>query len=641
VRPHERWVWTELIGFDREQPDRGVAEYLEAAGFVPAGICLLLTCPSFVLAHQDQPEEVELPPDFCARNAHDRNPLQRRQAWTNWDLKALIRALHDHGIQVYLTVFTWSGRFREAWLNDHPEAGLVVRDAGWAAAVNVLARLADGSYVEDLWAERLTAVLEDYGFDGWHEADGFGPLGGPIYRLCVSDDTVAQFLELRGVRLPPHVAGSCGHDLEKLERRAAWLWRHAREEWIAFYAERWGRFWHKTVAALHARGKRAVVNSAWGREPFESLYRYGVDYRRIAQSGVDGIIVETVAAGLCMDPRPSAGHPNRHHDFLAMLMLLKASVPGTRLIFLHNVHDTVEEWDAVRHRPAVLEREIEALSNVVCTRSDGGLAPCADGFLVCLGDGLRAEAWTWLRERWALAFSDAPRRTLGATLIWSNAAMDAQLEEFVAQRPWTVHRLLFHLLYYGAPVHAVANVRDLAAVQGAILVLNPHLLPAAELEAVLAYRDGPAVLIDPGCCRVMGEPAAIEEASAPLPGDPLTIEEPDGFWDHLEFRPLSEEFLRACVETITRVSGAPRVTEQGESVCLMATETSSGALRLALKNKTPFYARPTVELPGPATAVEVLTPFPSVIETPTPTSLTVCVPPEGVTVVAARPEDQP
>ncbi|MBM3501076.1 MAG: hypothetical protein FJX74_20690, partial [Armatimonadetes bacterium] len=286
MRPHERWVWTELIGFDRDQPDRGVAEYLAAAGFVPDGVCLLLTCPDFVLSHRDRPDEVDLPPDFCARNAHERNPLRRRQTWTNWDLKALIRGLHDRGIQVYLTVFTWSSRFRHAWLRDHPEVGPVVRDAGWSASVNALARLSDGRYLEDLWIEKLTEVLEDYGFNGWHGADGFGPLGGPIYRLCVSDDMVGQFAESGAAPLPPEVTGSCGHDLEKLEARAAWIWRHAREAWIAFYAERWARFWRKTVAALHARGKRAVINSAWGREPFESLYRYGIDYRRIAKTGV-------------------------------------------------------------------------------------------------------------------------------------------------------------------------------------------------------------------------------------------------------------------------------------------------------------------------------------------------------------------
>lgn len=76
------------------------------------------------------------------------------------------------------------------------------------------------------------------------------------------------------------------------------------------------------VTALHGAGRKAVINSAWGRAPFESLYRYGIDYQRIAATGVDAIIVETVAAGLAMDPR--LGNEDRHDDFLSMLMLLRA-----------------------------------------------------------------------------------------------------------------------------------------------------------------------------------------------------------------------------------------------------------------------------------------------------------------------------
>ena len=638
MRPHERWIWTELIGFDSDQLDQGVAEYLGAAGFVPDAVCLLMTSPDFALSHQDWPGEVELPPDFCSRDGHERNPLRRRQVWTNRQLQGLIEGLHARGVQVHLTMFTrfYGNRFHHEWLSDHPEVCLVFRDVGWSASMNVLARLSDGRYLEDVWIAKLAEVMAYYGFDGWHGADGFGPLNGPIYRVCMSDDMVRQFAETGAAELPETVTCDCEHDTDKLERRAAWLWRHAREAWIAFYAERWARFWQKATGALHAAGKRAVINSAWGREPFESLYRYGIDYRRIAGTGVDGIVVETVAAGLSMDPRPNAAHPNRHHDFLAMLMLLKACVPGTRLIFLHNVHDTVEEWDAIHHNPTVLEREIYSLPNVFHTRPDGPLAPCADGFLVCLGDGLRPDEWAWLRERWALAFSDVPRRVLGATLVWSDAAMDAQQADFIARRTWTVHRWLFHLMYYCAPIQSTVNVRDLEALAGAIVVLNPHLLPQEELDRVVAYGGGPVVLIGPEGCRVSGETTATDESSAPVVGDVMDIVEPYGYWDHMEFRLVSEGFLRACAETISRVSGAPTVVDGGDAVCVMATETSTGAIRVAIKNKTPFYARPTVELPCPAGSVAVVTPFPSVIEAPTSTRFVVRVPPDGITVVEAR-----
>ena len=509
MRPHERWIWTELIGFDSEQPDQGVAEYLETTGFVPDCICLLITSPDFALSHEDWPGEVDLPPDFCSRDGHDHNPQRSRQVWTNRQLRSLIDGLH------------------------------------------------------------------------------------------------------------------------------------AREEWIEFYAERWAGFWRKAMAAIHAAGKKAVINSAWGRAPFESLYRYGVDYRRIAEAGVDGIVVETVAAGLSMDPRPEAANPNRHHDFLAMLMLIKARVPDTRLIFLHNVHDTVEEWDAIHHKPTVLEREIYALSNVFITRADGKLAPCANGFLACLGDGIAAEQWSWLRERWELAFSDSPRRALGATLVWSDAAMDAQQADFIANRSWTVHRLVFHLMSRGAPVQTTVNVHDVHAASGAILVINPNLLPPAELESVLAYEGGPIVLIGPEGCCVHGEPECItDDDDASLPGDVMGIVEPYGYWDHMEFRPASEEYLQACADAIVRAAGVFTVTDEAESVGLMVTESSAGALRIAIKNKTPFYARPTIEISQPIDSVAVLTMFPSMLDAPEGNAFSVRVPPDGITVVEVTPATQ-
>ncbi len=96
-RPHERWIWTELIGFDNQQADLGVAEYVETAGFTPTGICLMLTSPDFVLSHEPAEDEIVLPEDFCARDGHDFNPQRQRQAWTNRQLQGLIRELQARG----------------------------------------------------------------------------------------------------------------------------------------------------------------------------------------------------------------------------------------------------------------------------------------------------------------------------------------------------------------------------------------------------------------------------------------------------------------------------------------------------------------------------------------------------------------
>ena len=665
-RFHERWIWTELIGFDNRDDDLGVGAYIEGAGFVPTGICLLLTSPDFILSHEDASGETQLPPDFCSRDGHEFNPHRQRQVWTNHQLKALIDKLHERGVQVFLTVFTrfYQNAFHHEWVSDHREVCMVFRRHGWTSAINSLSRLDDGSYYEDYFVAKLVQTLNYYGFDGWQGADGYGPLNGPLYEVSFSDDMVAQFAESTSLALPQVVTGECVHDTEKLEQRAAWIWRHARHDWITFYADRWAAFWRKMVDALHVAGKRAFINSSWGRAPFEALYRYGIDYRKIVDTGVDGIIVETVAAGLSMDPRPGAADETRHYDFLSMLMLMKAYVPEARLIFLHNAHDTVEEWDAIRHAPTVLEREIYSLANVFHTRADNSLTPCADGFLLCLGDGLDQDHWNWLRERWELAFSQVPRRVLGATLLWSDAAMHRQVDDFTHTRTWPVHRLLLHLMTLGAPVQSAVRIEDLAGAQGAILALNPHLLPDDELQALLSYQGGKVIAIGRHDSRLQVAEGALEDICPPMqlscsvrgtgytppdfpraeseesiPEDMLAVEDLSGYWDHLYCRQVSAGFLQACAKLIAEVSCGVTVEESADECTVMITEQAEGLRRIAIKNKTPFYMRPRIDLGGPIESVDILTGYPSLLVKPEGSSFSIRVPGKGITVVQARMGD--
>jgi hypothetical protein len=82
-------MWIELIGFDNEKPDFGVAEFLDNAGFVPAGLSLLFATPDFIHTHEGLEREVAFPPDHCSYGGKPYNTERRRQAWTNWQLSPL------------------------------------------------------------------------------------------------------------------------------------------------------------------------------------------------------------------------------------------------------------------------------------------------------------------------------------------------------------------------------------------------------------------------------------------------------------------------------------------------------------------------------------------------------------------------
>ena len=655
---YERWIWTELIGFDNLQRDFGVGEYLETTGFVPDAICLLMSSVDFVLLHKDIDRETPLPMDFCSREGHERNQVRERQVWTNHQLRRFIEALHRHDIDVYLTVFTqyFGDRHHREWASDHPEVRSLYWRTGHREGINSLKRLKDGGYYEDFFAGKLLEAMDDYGFDGWHGADGYGPLSGAIYDVDFSDDMVDQFIENRGIDVPEWFHEASDDDSERLGRRARWIWRNRRRDWIEFYVDRWTRFWEKMVGCLHGAGKKAVINSAWGRAPFESLYRYGIDYRKIADTGVDGIIVETVAAALTLDPR--CGDAERHYDFLSMLMLIKAYVPNAKLIFLHNAHDIVEQWDVLRHGPTVLEKEIYSLANVHHIHLDGTLDRCVDGLLVCLGDGIRPHEWRWLQERWRLAFSSLPKRTLGVTLVWSGAVLHSQIDDFTTTRTWTVQRLLFHLMARGAPIQSTVDVGALDRVTGPILLANAHLFPPEEQLKALSYRNGPIILIGREMASIPHSDAAFEDVYGPnplwcglygatwefspmvggdeeeeVPPDLMAIEDPGGYWDHFYFRKVSERFLDACVQVMFDAAGCISVVSQAEAVSVMLTEEEEGRLRLAVKNKLPVYAAPQIDLYRPIEAVTVLTEFPLMHIVPEGSRFTLKVPGHGIVVL--------
>jgi hypothetical protein len=188
----ERWMWIELIGFDNERPDYNVGAFLDNAGFIPEGLCLLFSTPDFVHTHEGLDHEVSFPPDFCSYAGKPYNAERQRQVWTNLQLKGLVDELHRHGIKVFPTLFNTfvssiDGEiYRSPWSNSHPELWEVLRDGTGASCLNPLKRFLDGTYYEDVLAKHLSAVIADYGFDGCHVADGYSSSRHPIWMVDYS-----------------------------------------------------------------------------------------------------------------------------------------------------------------------------------------------------------------------------------------------------------------------------------------------------------------------------------------------------------------------------------------------------------------------------------------------------------------------
>lgn len=632
------WLWIELIGFDNTQKDFGVKDFLNTTGFIPEAISFLFSDSDFINTHQGMNEEHVFPPGYCSYNGRPYSRLRNRQDWTNYQLRGLTQELQKYGVAVYFSFFDFVKQESEKqWGYNHPEVWETGKEGNKYRAIHSLKRLKDGSFYEDFLIKKLTEVFDDYGFDGFHIPDGVAHTRRPIHDADYSDDMVDQFLNQSGIKLPYDLVGQFDTNERQYVQRSNWIWQNKKQEWILFHVERWERFYKKIVDQIHKKGKKIIMNSAWTRAPFEAIYRYGIDYRRIANTGVDGFVLENVAAAVSMEPRLSDEHTKINSIMMAMTMLIKAEAPDTPLMPFTPLHDTTEQYDALRHISTVVEREIYTFANLYIYDENGRPVRCSSGPTGCLSDSLYDHEWEWLKKRWDLGFSSLPKSIGGMTLIWSNKASENQLKDYIKTRRWSTHKLLYELIDNKAPVYSTININFLHNCKGPILILNPNLFPLEELESVLGYKNGPVILIggkvelsklpdyqfediyspDSLFCAIYHLKTAFEvqinkDHKEDIPKNFDTIPEPDSWTKSLYYREVSDGFIKGCVDAISNCTEEPVVLSEKDSIHVMTLKYSENDLRLLIGNDSYYYATPQIKMKDNIDKIMVKTPFPGV-----------------------------
>lgn len=167
-------------------------------------------------------------------------------------MKRLIREFQLHGVKVLFSIFplTLNNKFHQEWaVNEHPEVGYrCIRSMQPAdIIINPLRRMSDGRFYEDFLLEKVSAVLRDYGFDGWHLADGYNHSWFQLCHADYSDDMIEQFRSaMRTVSLPEKWNGKADHDPVLFEERAQYIYRELRQEWIKFHRMRYESYLEKS-----------------------------------------------------------------------------------------------------------------------------------------------------------------------------------------------------------------------------------------------------------------------------------------------------------------------------------------------------------------------------------------------------------
>ena len=655
----EKWLWIELIAFDNQQKDFGVKEYLNNLGFVPDGLSFLTSSPDFIHTHEGMKKDENFPPDLCSYNGRPDIKRMKRQIWTKYQLKELVEALHRYQIKVGFNVFDifLENKFHEEWVDKHREVLATTRSGKKINSINPLKRFKDNSYYEDFFIKKLLEVMEDYGFDFHHIADGYCHLRRPLSEIDYSNDMVDQFIENTGVRLPENISGKCRDNKMLLKKRADWIWKNKRIDWINFFVKRWEKFCQKVVVALHNQGKQAMFNTTWTRDPFEAIYRYGIDYKKIADTGVDMFIIETV--GACVEIG-GQGHtyPNAFYAILATSLLTRAQAPGMRINFLNATRDITEGWDVLHHAPTFLEREIYSYANLYYRDAYGELKRCFDGLIACLAQNIYHEEWMWLQDKWNLGFSITPKSIMGPTLVWSDKALKNQLGDFVDTRTATTHKILYELMAKGAPIYSVVNVSHIENMKGSLLVINPHLFPEEELKQIFAYKNGPIILIGKKTklptkpdfqfedvyspnqlsCSVYGLKKKFEvkirrDEDEIIPDDMAGVEEPISFTKELYFRKISDSFLEGCAQIIFASTSRAKVLNDGESVKILTMGQTENRFCLLIGNDSHVYANPEIDIGKDIDSIKILTEFPCKPIIPDGSKFTVRVPGKGMVIL--------
>lgn len=558
-------VWTPLIGFEKTDSDKGAGGMLGRIPFTPDAISAFAYHLDIVLQHEGMEKEVVLPPDMCSYYASERNGFRERQEWTNYDLRELVKNIKDAGSEVYLNVMAnrHDNRYHNEWIYEHPEIIYDVKDD--KGAFNVFRRFKDGSYFEDFFIEKLCRTLTDYGFTGFFPTDLFCPMSWRINRGDFSGDITEQFSMHTGIELPDDIKANLDDDCnENKARRGDWLWEEHRQEWIEFYAWRWGVFWKKVCDRVHAIGKKIMSLGVYCTDPFENYYCMGIDLKILAESGIDIIVPNVVPTGMRLQ-HPDWRDP--YFNYMYMLPLISSFIPEEKLITMLGVRDDTEEWDLIHHAPCSLERDIYMMTSFMRKDKDG-YKRCTDGFLVCLGDSLREEDWEWLSNRFEEGIYDNAEKSESPTVIWSDNAFYNLLPEYIKTKRWTPHKYLYELANRGTLVSAFAKIENLDSVEGILFVPNFDMLSEEEKKLIAGYDRGSVV-----CTAMKGfNPSEY--------GIKTDIEFCDGFssYSAMAFAfntQISEETRAEIKKLISADDNTPDISvdEVGEYECTILCET--------------------------------------------------------------------
>ena len=475
----ERWYWIELIGFDNESPDFGVDAFL-SRNVTTTGVSILFSHIDFLFC-----EDSVLPKCACSYGGHEYNGERRRQDWTKDQLCGLVRTLQNRGIKVFISCFDMTKSITDPqWVafdgNGEPRRG-----------VCPIKRIGERT-VGDVIIDKINCAIDFYGFDGVQLADGISS----SRRSMENGDFSLSLCEDSGIAIP---SALMVEGIDSYKKRREWILRNARIEWTEFLCDRWADFYDNAFSRIK---KPIMFNNAWTRDSFESIYRYGLDYRRCHADEAFAVMVEENSAVRSITSALDEGDvefPLSHrksftYEYALMQQNIRIFTNSLKQISLTPISDTMEQWDALRHCPTELMRSIVRRYNNFIFR-DGKFEVCSDAPMYCLSDGIPASDWRWLASVESFRIP-LPDRVCGFASVCNVDALDADLKQFCKNRGYYGAALLKALTLGGLSVGAQLSLCDVECFKGAdCLVVTDLNCYTDEQKALLCRSPLPILAV--------------------------------------------------------------------------------------------------------------------------------------------------
>lgn len=615
---YEKGIWVELIGFDQSKKDYGVKDFLDRMKEKPQMISLLLFSTQLLHFHTDPEKDFYIGDLQCSYYGRSHNEERKRQKWTSLQLRGLVDELHKYSIKILPSFFDMTvpektaeslqvKRMEKEWADEHNEVMYVTSDGDITSNIFPLKTLASGEKYEDFFIRQLLAFLKDYHFDGFHGCDGFGH---PRFALCngdFSEEMIKEFSSYVQKDFPPL----------PLPEMAEYILTSLRKEWSLFYAGKHASFWKKSVAALKKEGFSVFLNTCWTRDPFEALFRYGIDYRLLAECGIDGFFAEASSAVLELEGWNDT-ESSCMEKCQAMLMRIKASVPETKIHLLGCIKDGMEQYNALRHAPCRMRSEGYGLYNLFCNGKR-----CAEGILECLGDGITSGEWQIIDSIRTLAAETEAVFLPCGHIFWEESAFDREFAFYAStpgrERIASSHTLLHELIHAGTVLPSIMTFEALKKIsaqkEDMLLVIHPAFL---SMEAEKFLASYPGFVASTGLRKDGSSFAEIRKGKEILFQEKIqwkdsekTKEEPSWLWKLQEKTVGNKDMLEVFAEKINLYSSFVLPEKEKEFLRVWCVKERDNKYRLFCRSEKSTYLDSVIRVKGKVTNCTALTEEPS------------------------------